>query len=288
MEINFKNLRIKAEYPAYPPYHSGPYLEEFFYDYYKKNKSKFDSTGYTLIPIFWTNVYITNINRNLIQPYLDCLPAGKYFTVSQHDDAVAENLPLNTKSFCAGGRNGGIPIPLICSTMSHKPLSAEKDIFCSFVGTLNFGNNCRQKLYDRYINDKDFYFTKPRLWDQAVKDEQFNEFINITSRSQFTLCPRGYGYQSFRFYEVLQLNSIPVFVYNPEFFPFDDIINYDKFCVRVHENDIDSLKDILLNISEERKTSMLEEGKKVYNEFFTLEKVCDNILRILSKYSNID
>ena len=29
--IDFKNLRPPANYPAYPPYHVGDYLEEFFY-----------------------------------------------------------------------------------------------------------------------------------------------------------------------------------------------------------------------------------------------------------------
>ena len=42
MEINFKNLRVPATYPVYPPYHTGKYLEEYFYEYYLTNKDKFD------------------------------------------------------------------------------------------------------------------------------------------------------------------------------------------------------------------------------------------------------
>ena len=51
MEINFKNLRPPANYPVYPPYHTGLYLEEYFYDFYIKNKPLFDKTGYTLIQL---------------------------------------------------------------------------------------------------------------------------------------------------------------------------------------------------------------------------------------------
>jgi hypothetical protein len=135
MIIDFKNLRPPANYPIYPPYHKGDYIEEYFYKFYKNNKEEFDKTGYTYIPIFWTNVYITNVNRELVQPYIDALPVGKYFTVSQHDDAVIETLPPYTLCFEAGGNKNGIPIPLICSPIDKDICEpTEKNIFCSFVG----------------------------------------------------------------------------------------------------------------------------------------------------------
>ena len=121
MEINFKDLRIPLDHPTYPPYHQGYYMEEYFYNFYLNNKADFDRIGYTLIPIFWTNVYIMETKganrRRLIQPYLDALPDTKYFTVSQHDDAVAEKLPPGTISFEGGGNGNGIPLPLICSKL---------------------------------------------------------------------------------------------------------------------------------------------------------------------------
>ena len=42
MEVNFKNLRVPADYPTYPPYHKGDYLEEYFYKFYKAHKDTFD------------------------------------------------------------------------------------------------------------------------------------------------------------------------------------------------------------------------------------------------------
>ena len=38
MKVDFKNLRVPADYPTYPPYHEGDYMEEYFYRYYLKNK----------------------------------------------------------------------------------------------------------------------------------------------------------------------------------------------------------------------------------------------------------
>lgn len=286
--IDFKNLRPSASYPVYPPYHKGKYMEEYFYDFYLQNKKSFDATGRTLIPIFWTNVYITKLNRHLIQPYLNALPSGKYFTVSQHDDAVEEKLPDNTISFEAGGNRNGIPIPLICSPLQPEHLTpfSSKDIFCSFVGSV-LPDSLRFKALKYYAKDKRFVF-KVEGWAHVVREDRFQSFLNTTKRSRFTLTPRGYGAQSFRLYEVLQLNSIPVIVYDKKWFPFEDEINWNEFCVLVHESEIPILGDKLTKISPEQEAKMLSKGKEIYNTYFTMEGMCKQILKILVNYGNVD
>jgi len=281
MSINFKNLRPPANYPIYPPYHKGDYLEEYFYKFYKENKNEFDKTGYTLIPIFWTNVYITQTNIRLIQPYLDALPAGKYFTISQHDDAVKERLPENTLSLEAGGNGKGIPIPLICSPLDEKYTQpVDKEILCSFIGSIT--HDIRNKIHYRYSSDTDFLL-RGKNWTPSVNDNDLNTYINITKRSKFTLCPRGYGAQSFRLYEVLQLTSVPVIVYDKEWLPFNDMIDWNSFCVLIHENEIDNIKEKLLNISDQKYQQMIKAGKHTYKEYFTMEGMSNNILKMLQR-----
>ena len=283
MIYDFKELRPAANYPVYPPYHKDEYLEEYFYNFYVKNKDAFDQTGYTYIPIFWTNVYITGHNKHLIQQFLDILPPKKYFTVSQHDDAIAENLPQNTKSFEAGGNKNGIPIPLICSPLDKNlcTFTGNKDIFCSFVGSIIHGS-LRHVLYSMFAKDPLFYFS-PQEWTSTVPQDRFNHFIDITKRSCFTLCPCGYGAQSFRIYEVLQLNSIPVIVYDKVWFPFNNEIDWNTFSVLIHQNELHLLKEKLTSISEKQINNMLITGKQVYEKYFTLNGMCQQILKILQK-----
>ena len=286
MEFDIKQLQPAPDYPVYPPYHEGDYLEEYFYNYYIQHKEQFDQTGYTLIPVFWTNVYLTNKNRDLLQPYLDNLDnSKKYFTTSQHDDAIVEKLPVNTVQFTAGGRAGGIPIPLICSPIPRSYISntVTKDIECSFVGTISTTSGLRQRLYQTLQHNPGFYFSTPRWWTPEVPQDKFNEFINITQRSWFTLCPRGYGLQSFRFFEVLQLGSIPIFVYDIEWFPFKEFIDWSTFSICIHEKDIQNIPNIINNISKEKRMEMLKTGYKVYKEYFTLEQTSKNILKTLQK-----
>jgi len=284
MTYDFNDLRIPNNSPVYPPYHEGPYLEEYFYNFYIKNKERFDKTGYTLIPIFWTAIYSQNVffssqndKKHLVQGYINSLPEGKYFCVSQHDDAVKENLPKGTLSFEAGGNQNGIPIPLICSSLKTTP-QLKKEYFCSFVGS--FTHHLRNEIYNTFNSDNEFKFVTGS-WTITVNNNQLDTFINTTSKSEFSLCPRGYGSSSFRLYEVLQLNSIPVYVYDKEWLPFKEFINWEEFCVLVKREDIKNLKNILKSYSKEQKTNMLLKGKEVYNNYFTLEKMSEQILKIL-------
>ena len=129
-------------------------------------------------------------------------------------------------------------------------------------------------------NDTEFVFY-PQHWTNTVEQSRFNLFVDATKRSDFTLCPRGYGAQSFRLYETLQLNSIPVIVYDKEWFPFNETIDWSSFCVLVHATELHSLKNKLKSINHEQKQQMLSKGREVYNKYFTLEGTSAQILKIL-------
>ena len=79
----------------------------------------------------------------------------------------------------------------------------------------------------------------------------------------------------------MQLNSVPVIVYNKEWLPFKDTIDWKSFCILVHENEIDKLKEKLLNITDQHYEQMLNTGKQIYNEYFTMEGMSNNILKTL-------
>ena len=95
------NLRPEALYPVYPPYHQGFYLEEYFFNWIKKNNIKIKRE---YIDIFWTNIYCNAASKKSqlinIQSELNELdPSKSYFTICQHDDGPLENLPNNTLIF---------------------------------------------------------------------------------------------------------------------------------------------------------------------------------------------
>ena len=282
MIFDFKKLRPSPKYPTYPAYHAGDYLEDYFYNFYIRNKQKFDKKNRTLIPVSWTTLYVDGTTEN-IQSYLDALDQNiPYFAVSQHDDGIRQKLPKNTIHFGAGGLGGGLPIPLICSPIPQNLIGdvpKDKNIFCSFIGSMT--HPIRGEIYSKYANNYKFTFNPPRMWSQSVGDANLKQFIDVTKNSVYALASRGYGLSSFRLYEILQLGAIPVYVSDKHWLPFQKYLDWNKFCVIIKESQINSLEQILLNISPQIRNEMLIEGRRVWNEYFTLEKTCERILEIL-------
>lgn len=269
---DFARFRPAYSNVSYPPYHKGLYLEEFFYQQFINTDQTFDRV---YIPVFWTACYLQN-QANGVQKLLDSLdPKYKYFTVSQHDDAVIEKLPEDTKHFNAGGNKGGIPIPLVCSAIPNQETVKQKTILCSFVGSST--HPIRTKMVKELSSDSRFkIFEKP--WSMSVDGNSLNAFLEITKHSAFSLCPRGYGTTSFRFYECLQLGSVPIFIYDTPWFPFDDVLDWSEFSILVHESKISEIPNILIsNLC--RLDKMIDRGKYVYDNYFSLASTCSHIFK---------
>ena len=279
--VDFKNARLPWQHPPYPPYHEGGYLEEYFYNFYKSNKTLFDNTGYTLIPIFWTTAYLQSIN---VQTYIDCLPKNKkYFCVAQHDDSVKETLPLNTIVFSAGGNSGGTPIPLVCSPIKDVNIDFNKkrDIFCSFVGSST--HSVRDRMTTALKDDPLFYINCGG-WSWVIEKQKETHFLDVISKSKFTLCPRGYGAQSFRFYEALQLGSVPIYIHDDiSWLPYSDILDWNAFAIVIHINDIHTLKEKLLAITDDELNDMIIAGSRAYNNYFKMDNLPEQILNRLKQ-----
>lgn len=271
----FDKYRPLPKYPTYPPYHTGFYLENYFYNYFISNNIK---TNRIYIPINWTTCYIENKTDGL-QEILDSLDQSlSYFTVSQHDDAIKEKLPKNTKSFCAGGNSGGIPIPLVCSNipLTDIPTKTDRDLLCSFYGSIT--HPIRQKLVNQFKN-KPNTIIHGHSWSININKNDYFNYVNTAVRSKFLLCPRGYGLQSFRQYESFQLGCVPVIITDNRFLPWEDELDWESFSIIT--NNINNLYEILQNISDKKYNDMLMIGQKLYNNYFTLEATCKNIIKRL-------
>lgn len=179
--------RTTANHGPYPPYHTGPYLEDYFHNFYHSLENKPDRE---YIDVTWTACYNNGETAGL-QEELDKLDKEKkYFTVSQHDDAVKENLPPDTLCFNAGGNAGGIPIPLVCSKIPEqdiKKFKSEKTKLCSFVGSVT--HPIRSAMYNEFIEKTNCeIFVKQ--WEASVKENQYDAYLSSAIRSKFLLCPR--------------------------------------------------------------------------------------------------
>jgi hypothetical protein len=264
---------------VYPPFKNGRYMEEYFYDYIMKNKDTIE-TEYVYIPAFWTNMQIhpnfqtmkQNYNILLKKAYSLFPEDTKFFTIVQADLGVELVLPKNTLVF--GACYGDIPLPLIYEDTTNKLLNVQrlqnKNKMASFVGTYNT-HLLRQKMFSLLGRKPNFKFEVRGEWTNTIPEDLSNKFIQTTINSKFCLAPRGFGRSSFRFFEAMLLDVIPVYFWDDiEWLPYKDIIDYTKFSVSIHNTDIPKTSEILKSISDEKYQSMVEELKKV-RYYFTLE-----------------
>lgn len=270
-------FRPTPQYPVYPPYHQGDYLEDYFYNKFVKENPEV-SRDY--IAVSWTTLYCDN-KTNELQPYLNTIPStGKYFTISQHDDAPAHGLPPNTLCFSAGGNAKGsniIPIPLVCSKLPIQLVeNMPRKLLASFVGSNT--HPIRMKMVEACKTSTNIAMYM-RESAPNINNSEFEIFVNVTANSKFALCPRGYGLNSFRLYEAMQLQTIPVIITNDRYLPWEDELNWEEFSVFIDEDQIPYIPEVLAGFSDEQVETMRTRLKEVYEEYFSLDGVYTNIIK---------
>lgn len=288
-------LNLKPFFDAkYPPFLNGKYFDDYFSNYWSKQSFK-GKDDVLFLDIFWCNVFHTNGGPNNVPELREyvhnaCKNAEDkkrfVFTICQWDDNICMTKPSNLIVYSMGTTND-VTLPLIVEDKTSRlenisKLSYnERDILCSFVGTNTHG--VRGIIYRELHNNPNFVFYMKNSWDIHVNEQLVELFINITKRSKFALAPRGYGPSSFRFFEIIQMGVIPIYVYDDvNALPFLDIIDYSKFSIVLHINDIMKLPKILSDISEDQYHNMLSEMQKI-KYWFTMEGTCEYIKQDIIK-----
>ncbi len=288
----------------YPGHQRGPMIEEFADQYLRTCAERTTQwpleRAWTYVPAYWTNHacwlsrqrrFARKIAAWRMRRFLQTLPAGRrYFTVSQHDDGLAQrgayqpNRPIY--EFSAGGV-GDVPIPLLCDL--HRPIPKRRDIRASFVGALSTVTHryaARDAMAAALAGRSEYLIRDVTpVWgdvDSRSLAEKSAEFIETMCRSVFALCPRGYGKTSFRLYEAMQLGCIPVYIYDEPWLPYADAIDWNEICVLVHISQADRLHDILSSKTDRDIAAMRNRIAELWPDYFTL----DGVMRQLPRYLN--
>lgn len=71
------------------------------------------------------------------------------------------------------------------------------------------------------------------------------EFLDNIKTNRYTLCPRGVGNFSYRFYETLSLGRIPILIDTDCELPLKNKINWEKHIIFIKQDEIKNLKQII-------------------------------------------
>lgn len=260
--------------PAYPPHQAGPLIEERFHAFYLEHRDAFPPSP-VYLPVFWTSYYVNHdhARRPLrqLQEFLDTAldRDTTYFTVVQHADGIMNYLRAEQVIAFAAGGTGDIPIPLLCDP--HRAGDERRDVFASFIGSPTHPS--RRRLFELARRDARFVV---RHTDDIDRTQA--AFADLMRRSLFALCPRGHGKTSFRLYEALQMGAIPVYLFDDLWLPYMGELNWRRFAVLAHVDEIAFLPEILDAIAPETIAAMQATIAGAVARYFTFDACVQWIL----------
>ena len=179
-------------------------------------------------------------------PYYQQSPEQHIFW-SSHDDPRS---PLPTALFCKTsvnrqepGRFIAVPYP-VDDFRQHSHFDLNRVIWqTSFVGYPGSSPLREQLLLavaadQRLTSQLDIAPKFHSHLDQAVREKRRKRYLDIMQASLTVLCPRGDGMNSIRFYEALSMGRIPVLISDNCVLPFEELISYERFVIRIAEQDV--------------------------------------------------
>ena len=126
-------------------------------------------------------------------------------------------------------------------------------------------------------------FIRRKGFSGGCDDDTRREYLANMVESDYALVIRGAGNFSYRLYEVMSCGRIPVFIDTDCVLPFDQILDWKKYCVWVDSSDMDKLGDKIIEFHE--KISAVEFAemqlsiRRVYEEWLFPTGYFKNIWR---------
>ncbi|MDO8514979.1 MAG: hypothetical protein Q7S14_00630 [bacterium] len=101
------------------------------------------------------------------------------------------------------------------------------------------------------------------------------EFVDNIIDSDYTLCVKGSGNFSVRFYETLSLGRIPLVIDTDCVFPLEEKINYREFCLFVSYRNLDKIGKLLLDfhrsLSSNDFFNKQNEAREVFDKYLRID-----------------
>lgn len=263
--------------PVYPPNN-----EVIFEEWFSANYKGCD-TDRELLPVWFTSFYVNNnygndlAARKELQSYLYSLDTNKkFFSIIQYDDSILEDVSyLDLLQFNMSKTNG-VMIPLLCQPHPYK-FDSPKKYIASFVGSRT--HPVRNEL-EKFKNKEGWYI--------SFEPHSIEDYCRILHESWFSICPRGYGLNSFRILESLQYKAIPIYLSDEFVIPFNSDFSPKTFpgwWMLVSSHLVDNIPHEINKLSNENIALLQDAGKEAYEKYYTYEGCMNEIIKILEKES---
>lgn len=206
-------------------------------------------------------------------------------------------LPAWSEDFIHTYLGGALPIrqktakPVIGFCGQSKPLQADlkntvKEALITTFKVGNIGSVIRAQAM-RLLSQSERVRTNFVLRDRFIGGSQIKggglnfslmqkvrqEYLQNMIDSDYILCCRGLGNYSFRLYETLSCGRIPIFINTDCVLPYQDKINYKKYCVWLEQKELPNIADKVAEFhakfSHQDFIKLQYECRKVWEEYLS-------------------
>ena len=250
---------------VYPKYsHDWGVEQDFDFAVRHSSERVFDPIEAThhYLPIYWTRYWVQNkygkegieeLRSELKQLDFD---EQKLFTVCQYDDGPLVDLHFGNGLFLSSRKTEmGQDIPLIASPFPKMlAIRNTKNTLLSFQGRVS-----THTLRVRMMEDLGS-LPGVVIRDQITSTRAY--YKSLTS-SYVALAPRGYGGSSFRFFEAMQVATVPALIGDLDTRPFKEFINWGEISFYA-----ESAIDLYAQVTKYSNNELLEMGKNAQKIFW--------------------
>ena len=167
----------------------------------------------------------------------------------------------------------------------------QKEHFAPLFNELSIGfcglysNKERREVIDWFKNSnlKTNFILRGRFIRQYDAEEQKQyryDFLECMKENLFSLCPRGAGNFSLRFYETMRYGRIPVLLNRNMVLPFEDIIDWEDTIIM--SDSPEELEHKVLSWYNKGKDFLIdrqENCKYIYDKYLSVKGFANNLLR---------
>lgn len=237
--------------------------------------SPIEDCDYAIIPYKWDNRSVNTLSiieeANLLGKKVislhndDFVPSSPLST----DEGYLFTTTLNTKT----RRNNEFTLPAFTGDFFNGDEKISRKVgFCGAI-THSIRNQVLSTLINSKINTD--FIIRESFWahTEMTKDEARIGYIKNMTDNSFILCIRGAGNFSYRLYETMMMGRIPIIIDSEQVFPFENIIDYSEFSIRISIDDLDKLESIISDkissFSDEKITQMQRKNREIWLEYMS-------------------
>lgn len=260
------------------------------------------------LPIHWMNNYFWQAHRDNVidyfplaraQRFIEALdPNERYVTVCQCSDGIYERFPDGVDVTVLGASGiGDVPLPLVTAAHPAPATGSDRSLLASFMGNIDCGSSqfppgtatrsswdpdgpgaqVRREMVRAFAGHDGCRVEQGR----ARNGGDIQAFRDLMYRSKYALAPRGYGRTSFRLYEAMQMGCVPVYIYDDPWLPYEDLLDWEVFCVLCPREEMPSLPDRLRGLSEDWRSDAIGQLRWLVPDYFSLEGLTKQLPRII-------